>query len=511
MANYKEIKNVKVVAIQDFDQYDPQLIFEQSNPLNPEDAVQREIRLWTSKPDEDEPNEKVLDQRAKELGELLGDDSITFAATAKDADNSDVRNYLKKHAPVKVDGGIYQDTNKGYYRIGEPQTFDNSHSRYQLFKDDDKRLYDPSSQYMLIYDALDEATRTAFDEKDNDYKTEHSQVWVAKKGHQGVRLNNPIVNVYFNISNSYNDKDDVQETSKEDFLSSLLNKFKKASDDVIEGSKVTIEEVEDLYQKAKQMPESVSFYDVIELLGGKDTPNLHEDMHTQVQKWLRFGQRQALEFNVNHVPSNINYKPKALIAPDNVEKTKQMLNGNTPLTFEFFKGDLSRKDVVQFLDNANLVDSAEIIQDAIDEVLDGDIEKVTENIHDFLNYLFLNRRIETNSSNKRDDPYKMGTYINGFGDYYDVDYTKNNQKPQTEVSDEEIDDVIPDKQEQAPLTPDEAAEQFDNKKEEDKSNKEQPKEKDNTSDDNPWANANDNDEDNNDNPFANPSKNPFDI
>merc|ERR1712226_1080639 len=269
MADYKQVKNAQLESVKDHKQYDPQLIFTINNPLDPEQRIKRDIRLWRSEPGSNEVSEQVLESQEKALRELIGDESITYAATKEDAKDTDIRFYLEKHAPIEVDG-IYQDTNKSFFRIGEPQEtsgenvfrtrFEPKHDGIAL----DFTGYDPNTQFVSVYHALDEKTKDAFDNIDTDYSTDHVRIWQSKKtGLQGVVLTNPIVKPIFQVSNSFQDKDDVKPTTRLEFLTSLEDKLQKASEDVMK------------------------------LVGGTSTPRLHEDLHTFVQKKIRLGSRRA--------------------------------------------------------------------------------------------------------------------------------------------------------------------------------------------------------------------------
>ena len=493
MADYKQVKNAQLESVKDHKQYDPQLIFTINNPLDPEQRIKRDIRLWRSEPGSNEVSEQVLESQEKALRELIGDETITYAPTKEEAKDTDIRFYLEKHAPIEVDG-IYQDTNKSFFRIGEPQEtsgenvfrtrFEPKHDGIAL----DFTGYDPNTQFVSVYHALDEKTKDAFDNIDTDYSTDYVRIWQSKKtGLQGVELTNPIVKPIFQVSNSFQDKDDVKPTTRLEFLTSLENKLQKASEDVIKESDLKIDEVKDLKAKLEQNPETVSFNDVMKLVGGTSTPRLHEDLHTSVQKWIRLGSRRALTFFVEHTPSKRVYRTSSLISRKDFTAPQYGLES----TFEFFTNDMSRKDVIEFLTNSNLVNFEEVIQDAIDNVLDGSIQNVTKdnNVYAFLNELFVNRRVTTNSSNGMRDPLKMPTYINAFGDYYDSPLDPEVTGKHEDVSDDVIDDatdVILEKEE--PLTPDEKSEELATKEESEKKSETESKE-DKSKDSNPWGNT----------------------
>lgn len=223
----------------------------------------------------------------------------------------------------------------------------------------------------------------------------------------------------------------------------------------------------------------------MKLVGGTSTPRLHEDLHTFVQKKIRLGSRRALTFFVEHTPSKRVYRTSSLISRKDFTAPQYGLES----TFEFFTNDMSRKDVIEFLTNSNLVNFEEVIQDAIDNVLDGSIQNVTKdnNVYAFLNELFVNRRVTTNSSNGMRDPLKMPTYINAFGDYYDSPLDPEVTGEHEDVSDDVIDDatdVIPEKEE--PLTPDEKSEELASKEE--PKSESTPKEN-KSKDSNPWGNT----------------------
>lgn len=481
--NYKLTKNTQLESVKDYKQYDPQLIFSINNPLDPTQRLEKSIRLWRSEPGTNEISESVLENQEKALRELIGDDSITFAATKEDAKDTDIRHYLEKKAPVEVEG-IYQERSRGYYRIGEPQESSGNsafRSRFEPKFDGyeyDFTGYDSKNQFVRTYEALDTKSKQAFDDKDSDFQTDHTRIWVSKKsGLQGVELTNPIVSAFFQTTNNYKDKDSVKPLTREKFLTALEKKLESASDEAKKESDLKVEEVKDLKSKLEQNPETVSFNDVLQLVGGTATPRLHEDLHTAVQKWITLGSRRALTFYVEHAPSKRVYRTSSLNTPKDF--SAQQFGLGTSL--EFFAGDMSRKDIVEFLTEANLVDFEEVIEDAVEKTLDGSIENLTQDnkVYDFMNYLFVNRRITTNSSNGMNDPLKMPTYINSFGDYYDEPLNDDVVEETTsEPTNEDIEDatsVIQEKEpkqeeKQAALTPDEKAEELESSKEEAKDN-----------------------------------------
>ena len=254
----------------------------------------------------------------------------------------------------------------------------------------------------------------------------------------------------------------------------------------------------------KQNPNTVSFADVMRLVGGKQTPRLHEDLHTSVQKWITLGARESLAFYIVHEPSLRVYRSSMIATP--TDYTKPTYN-NLPTSLEFFKGDLSVRDITEFITDANIVGYEDIVGDIIDNTLDGDITNVTKdhNVYDFLNELLLNRKIVTSSSNSLDDPSKMPTRVNSIGAYNDVSFVDEvtNSDGSKEPSNEEIEDATSvfdqksnntSKEEKAPLTPDEKADDLD--KESEQESKEEPKKEESTKEDsNPWGDVWENSDD----------------
>ena len=516
MANekYKLVKNTTVQSVKDNKQYDPELVFSFKDPLDPNQDLEKSIRLWTSEPDKrNEVSESVLNNQAQLLGELLGDDTITFAAKKEDAEDTDIRNWLEKNGPTKVEG-IYQNKTSGYFRIGEPRESDGTSFYRERFnptlKDGifDFTGYDPKSEFVRTYEALDQETKNAFDDKDKSFESKNARIWVAKSGKQGIDLTNTIVGIVFQQSNNFNDRDNVQTTTREKFLNALHNKLSKASDEAKENSDLKLEEIEAVQEKMKQNPNTVSFADVMRLVGGKQTPRLHEDLHTSVQKWITLGAREALSFYIVHEPSLKVYRSSMISTP--TDYTKPTYN-NLPTSLEFFKGDLSVKDITEFVTDANIVGYEDIVGDIIENTLDGDITNVTKNnnVYDFLNELLLNRKIVTSSSNSLDDPSKMPTRVNSIGAYNDVSFVDEvtNSDESKEPSDKEIEDATSvfdqksedaPKEEKAPLTPDEKADDLDkeSKQKPKQESKEEPKKEESSKEDsNPWGDVWENSDD----------------
>lgn len=509
MANpkFKLITNTKIERIKDHKQYDPQLIFSISNPLDPTNRLEREVRLWRSEPNSNDISEQVLESQEKALRELLDDETITFAATKDEAKETDIRFYLEKNGPVDAEG-IYQDKDRGYYRIGEPQERSNNvlyRTRFEPKTDGasyDFTGYDPKSEYVLTYQALDDKTKEAFDEIDTEFKSDHATIYKSKRtGNQGVNLTNPIISVLFDMANDFNNRENVKPLTRLEYVKALETKLNKASDESKEESDLKIEEVQEVKRKLEQNPDTVSFKDVMKLVGGTNLSRLHEDLHTAVKKWYDEGSRRVLRFNVLHVPSTRVYRTTPLSTPKDLTAQQYGLDAS----LEFFTDDLSHKDIIEFLSEADIVDYENTMVDAINETLDGDIENLTKdnNVYQFLNKVFLNRRVTTNSNNGRNDPLKMATYVNGFGDYYDQPYhemvsdTELDKPTDTEI--EEASNVIEPKEteskKEAPLTPDEKADELESKSTE-KNNNEADKSKE--KDESPWSGMFDAD----DNPFG---------
>ena len=101
----KLLENTTIEYVEDSERGgDPNLVFSMPNPLDEEQPQMRSIRLWTKERGSNQVSKETVQTTEESLRKNLNDESITFAADPKDAEDTDIRpvSYTHLTLPTKA-------------------------------------------------------------------------------------------------------------------------------------------------------------------------------------------------------------------------------------------------------------------------------------------------------------------------------------------------------------------------------------------------------------------------
>lgn len=408
----KLLENTTIEYVEDSERGgDPNLVFSMPNPLDEEQPQMRSIRLWTKERGSNQVSEETVQTTEESLRKNLNDESITFAADPKDAEDTDIRHWAKEHKGEQIDN-VYQRGQ--YYQLG--LNVGNSASGGSNFlrtydPNTATEPYDPEQHRMGVFNAQSDDLKTAI--RNNDVT--HDSVYKKRNGNFGVAFNNHIIHdVVLESANGFKEKTD--NTTRVEFLESLLDAF-----DIVkkkEANKITKKELEEFLEKVKTNPEKHGFKELMRFIGGATAPLLPKQIASIAKDALQSSTRTTIAFYIKNPDTGYIYRTSKLnVNPD--------ITGFEPNFLEYFTGDISRKDIVDFVTNLQIPDFNEVSLQILDTQLNGSIKNLDDpdfgdvptTVLDFIKALVVNREITLTSNIPADKDFsRMGCYIQSIGD-----------------------------------------------------------------------------------------------
>lgn len=440
MAEQKLIKNTKIEYVEDNERGgDPNLVFSFPNPLDEDQPQERTIRLWTKNKQGQESEDTILNTQ-ETLRKNLGDNSITFAPTADKAEDTDIRHWAKEHQGEGIDN-VYQ--NGQYYQLGlNTGTSAAGGSKFlSSYKPgQESEPYDPTKHRLGVFDAQTSDVQEAI----KNHDTSHSEVYQKRNGSFGAGFNHIIHDVVLESANAFGA--DTDKVTLSEFLESTLDAYamvKKA-----EPNKVTKEEMEDFKEKVDNEPHKHGYKEFMRLIGGTSAPRLPKQVAAVVKSSLETSDRTTFAFYVKNPRNGYIYRlSKSNANPD--------ITGFEPNFLEYFTGDISRKDVVDFVSNLDLPNFSEASMDAVEKELDGDVKNldnpdfgdVPTTVLNFIRTLVVNREINVTTNIPKDGNFsRMGAYPRTIGEVSNIgteDISVKDNTPSKTAKDTSNDDSTP--------------------------------------------------------------------
>lgn len=415
MANTNEAKlleNTRIEYVEDSERGgDPNLVFSMPNPLDEDQPQMRSIRLWTKDRESNQVSDETVQTTEESLRKNLNDDSITFAADPKDAEDTDIRHWAKEHQGEPIEN-VYQRGQ--YYQLGL-NTGNSAAGGSKFLRTYDPNTatepYNPEQHRMGVFNAQSDDLKTAIQKND----TTHDSVYKKRNGNFGVAFNDHIIHdVVLESANNYKEK--TENTTRVEFLESLLDAF-----DIVkkkEANKITKEELEEFLEKVKANPEKHGFKELMRFIGGATAPLLPKQIASIAKDALQSSTRTTVAFYIKNPDTGYIYRTSKLNVNPDITRFE-------PNFLEYFTGDISRKDVIDFATNLQIPDFSEVSLQILDTQLNGSIKNLDDpefgdvptTVLDFIKALVVNRKITLTSNIPADKDFsRMGCYIQSIGD-----------------------------------------------------------------------------------------------
>lgn len=409
MAEQKLIENTKIEYVEDNERGgDPNLVFSFPNPLDEDQPQERTIRLWT-KNKQGQVSEDTILNTQETLRKNLNDETITFAPTADDAEDTDIRHWAKKHQGEDIDN-VYQ--NDQYYQLGlNTGTSSAGGSKFlSSYKPgQESEPYDPTKHRMGVFNAQTSDVQEAI----KNHDTSHSEVYQKRNGTFGARFNHIIHDVVLESANQFGA--DTDKVTLSEFLDSTLDAYAMVKKP--EAHKVTKEEMEDFKEKVDNEPHKHGYKEFMRLIGGTSAPRLPKQVAAVVKSSLETSDRTTLAFYVKNPRNGYIYRlSKSNANPD--------ITDYEPNFLEYFTGDISRKDVTDFVSNLDIPNFREISLDILEKQLDGSVKNldnpelgdVPTTVLNFIRAFVVNRKINVTTNIPKDGDFtRMGAYPRTIG------------------------------------------------------------------------------------------------
>ena len=416
----KLIENTRIEYVEDNENgIDPNLVFSFPNPLDEDEPQLRQIRLFTRDRNR-QLSDEVISQTQDILRTNLNDDTITFAATPDEAEDTDIRNWVKEHKGEEINN-VYQ--NGQYYQLGlnnGTSNFGGSKHLTNYNPDTATEKYDPTQHRMGVFNAQTDEAKEAMRNGDTTFNNGTVRIYKKRNGNVGVELNHVIHDVVLESANAFGAETD--KNTRLDFLDEVIESYSIIKKQ--EPNKLSVEDVQEFRDKVAKEPHKYGYRALMEFIGGSTAPLLPKNVSSIAKDTLENSTRLTAALYIKNPETGIIYRSsRQTVRPD--------ISGQNynPNFLEFFAKDEARKDVVAYLSNFNIPDFDKVASEALKEVLKGkvsnldnpDFGDVPTTMLTFMQHILNGREIRLISNLPKDHDYnRMGSYVTAIGEVSDI-------------------------------------------------------------------------------------------